>query len=161
MGKLDAHVRALRHKAVSVFVTRGGDVLLQRRAAGKYHSGGLWANTCCTHPHWGEADAACARRRLREELGIEGLAVVPRPGIEYRADVGGGLTEHEAVAVFTAEAPPGLSVTPAPHEVAAVRWMPIPALRRDVADRPDRYTAWMRIYVADHLDGILGARAMG
>ena len=73
MDKLAVHRLGLRHPAGSVFVLRGGDVLLQRRAAGKYHTPGLWANTCCTHPHWGEAAADCAARRLREELGIAGL----------------------------------------------------------------------------------------
>ena len=71
--KLAVHRMGLRHNAVSVFVTRGGAVLIQRRALDKYHSAGLWANTCCTHPHWGESAAACARRRLGEELGIGGL----------------------------------------------------------------------------------------
>jgi isopentenyl-diphosphate Delta-isomerase len=70
-------------------------VLIQQRALGKYHTPGLWANTCCTHPHWGE-DLACARRRLREELGITGWRW-PAGQVEYRADVGGGLTEHEVV----------------------------------------------------------------
>ena len=73
--KLEAHLKGLRHKAVSVFVIAGGEVLIQRRALGKYHTPGLWANTCCTHPEWGETAAACAVRRLREELGI--TAVVP------------------------------------------------------------------------------------
>ena len=67
--KLEAHLKGLRHKAVSVFVIAGGEVLIQRRALGKYHTPGLWANTCCTHPEWGETAAACAVRRLREELG--------------------------------------------------------------------------------------------
>lgn len=156
VGKLDAHVRGLRHKAVSVFVTRGDAVLIQRRAAGKYHSGGLWANTCCTHPHWGEPGTACAARRLREELGIGGLSVAPRPTIEYRADVGGGLTEHEVVEVFTAEAGDALPLAPAPAEVEDVAWIDVGDLRRDVAARPDRYTAWMRIYMRDHLGDILG-----
>ena len=70
VDKIEAHERGLRHKAVSVFVMHGGALLLQRRALGKYHTPGLWANTCCTHPHWGEATVDCAVRRLREELGI-------------------------------------------------------------------------------------------
>ena len=72
--KLEVHQRGLRHKAVSVFVMDGPDkVLIQRRALGKYHTPGLWANTCCTHPLWNETAADCAVRRLREELGITGL----------------------------------------------------------------------------------------
>ena len=95
--KLEVHRRGLRHKAVSVFLTCGGEILLQRRALGKYHTPGLWANTCCTHPLWDETPAACARRRLREELGLAGLDPAFRHRLEYRADVGGGLTEHELV----------------------------------------------------------------
>ena len=74
--KIAAHLEGKRHQAVSVFVVDGKRVLIQRRAMGKYHTPGLWANTCCTHPHWGEAPEECARRRLREELGIEGLDLV-------------------------------------------------------------------------------------
>ena len=158
VGKLDAHLRGLRHKAVSVFVMRGDAVLIQRRAAHKYHSGGLWANTCCTHPHWDEAGADCAVRRLREELGIDGLAVEPRPVIEYRAAVGDDMVEHEVVEVFVAQAPDGLDVTPDPDEVEDTRWVGLDALRDEVAGHPDRFTAWMRIYMADHLDSILGGK---
>jgi isopentenyl-diphosphate delta-isomerase len=68
--KLEAHQRGLRHKAISVFLMRDGKVLLQRRAMHKYHTPGLWANTCCTHPFWGEASLDCATRRLGEELGL-------------------------------------------------------------------------------------------
>ena len=71
--KLEVHQRGLRHLAVSVFVMNGDRTLLQRRALGKYHTPGLWTNTCCTHPRWGEAAADCAARRLEEELGIAGL----------------------------------------------------------------------------------------
>ena len=89
--KLDAHRRALRHKAVSVFVLRGNEVLVQRRAMGKYHTPGLWANTCCTHPEWDEAPELCAKRRLAEELGVKGLDPVHCGQVEYRADVGNDL----------------------------------------------------------------------
>jgi len=158
--KLDAHRRALRHRAVSVFVLRDGpagpDILLQRRAAGKYHTPLLWANTCCTHPNWGEAAEVCATRRLEEELGIAGLPTLPRGTVEYRADVGGGLVEHEVVEIFVAHAPAGLVVTPNPDEVAEVRWIGIDALRAEIAEAPDRFTPWLRIYLADHADRIFG-----
>lgn len=157
--KLEVHRRALRHKAVSVFVMRGGATLIQQRAAGKYHSPLQWANACCTHPHWDEDGAACAARRLREELGIEGLTLRPRPVIEYRAEVGGGLTEHEVVEVFTAEAPADLSLRPDPEEVAATRWVPLDALHAEVEATPERFTPWLRIYLSEHLDTILGRAA--
>ena len=91
--KLEVHQRGLRHKAISVFVMRGRETLIQRRALGKYHTPGLWANTCCTHPDWDEPAAACALRRLQDELGITGVAPRHMGQVEYRADVGGGMIE--------------------------------------------------------------------
>jgi len=149
--KLDAHVRGLKHKAVSVFVMDGQKVLIQQRAMGKYHTPGLWANTCCTHPEWDESDGDCAARRLNEELGIIGINPVYKDTIEYRADVGNGLIEHEVVAVFVAEATPDLNVSPNPDEVMATRWIDIHALSQAVENDPDLYTPWLRIYLADHL----------
>jgi isopentenyl-diphosphate delta-isomerase len=156
VDKLEAHRRALRHKAVSVFVLDGPRMLLQRRAAGKYHSPLLWANSCCTHPLWGEADDDCARRRLREELGITGLRPVHRGEVRYRADVGGGLTEDEVVQVFTCAAEPHLQLRPNPEEVAEVRWAALPELRAEIAAAPERFSPWLRIYLDRHATQILG-----
>ncbi len=89
-------------------------MLIQRRAAGKYHTPGLWANTCCTHPKWGEADEDCARRRLDEELGLRGLVMEHRGTVEYRAEVGAGLVEHEVVEMFVAEAEAKAPLAPDP-----------------------------------------------
>ena len=147
--KLEVHQRGLRHKAVSVFVMRGREVLLQRRALGKYHTPGLWANTCCTHPRWGETDLACAARRLHEELGISGLALQRSGGIEYRADVGGGLIEHEVVEVFSAQAPAHLTPQPDPDEVMQTRWITLEALEAEVQATPEKFTPWLRIYLAE------------
>lgn len=154
--KLEVHQRGLRHKAVSVFVLRGHDVLLQRRAMDKYHTPGLWANTCCTHPEWDEAPSDCAVRRLNEELGITGLALEHRHHLEYRADVGGGLIEHEVVDVFVGLAPDDLAVRPNPQEVMDVEWVDRDRLRTLVDTHPDRYTPWLRIYLADHAEVIFG-----
>jgi isopentenyl-diphosphate delta-isomerase len=147
--KLEVHQRGLRHKAVSVFVMRGREVLLQRRALGKYHTPGLWANTCCTHPRWGESDLACAARRLHEELGISGLALQRSGGIEYRADVGGGLIEHEVVEVFSAQAPAHLVPQPDPDEVMQTRWITLETLEVEVRATPEKFTPWLRIYLAE------------
>lgn len=154
--KLEAHKRGLRHKAVSVFVLRDGEVLLQRRAMGKYHTPGLWANTCCTHPEWDETAETCAVRRLDEELGITGLTPVHRDTVEYRADVGGGLVEHEVVDLFTAEATADLVVVPDPDEVMETRWVSYGALSNEVARHPERFTPWLRIYLAEHSARIFG-----
>ena len=150
VDKLEVHRRGLRHKAVSVFVTRGDAVLMQRRALGKYHTPGLWTNTCCTHPHWDEAPLTCARRRLEEELGIAGPVPVARGRVEYRADVGGGLVEHEVVDLFTAEAGRALARAPDPVEVAETRWMTLAQIDAGLAAEPETYTPWLRIYMDRH-----------
>lgn len=160
VGKLAVHQQGLRHKAVSVFVTEGSRVLIQRRALTKYHTPGLWANTCCTHPRWEEDAAACAVRRLREELGITGLFPSYADRIEYRADVGAGLIEHEVVDVFVAEAAAGLVVEPNPDEVAEVRWVDLYDLAAEVRRNPERFTPWVRIYMTEHIDRIFGARML-
>jgi isopentenyl-diphosphate delta-isomerase len=145
--KLAVHQRGLRHLAVSVFVMNGERTLLQRRALGKYHTPGLWTNTCCTHPGWGETAADCAARRLHEELGITGLTLVPAGQIEYRADVGHGLTEHEVVDVFVAEATAQLPLHLNPAEVMQTRWMSRKALAAQVAAHPEQFTPWLKIYL--------------
>lgn len=157
--KLAVHQRGLRHKAVSVFVTRGAEVLIQQRAAGKYHTPLLWANSCCTHPLWGEDAGVCAIRRLSEELGITGLQPRWADRLEYRADVGGGLVEHELVDVFLAEAGPDLALAPDPLEVAATRWITLPALLEELDRDPARFTPWLRIYLTEHLERIFGPPA--
>ena len=154
--KLEVHRRGLRHRAVSVFVMDGTKVLIQQRALGKYHTPGLWANTCCTHPEWDEEPAVCAVRRLREELGISGLFPALREQVEYRAEVGRGLIEHEVVDIFVAQASAGQRVTPNPDEVMAVQWVDLYDLTARVLRRPQSYTPWLRIYLAEHSELIFG-----
>ena len=153
--KLEAHVKGLRHKAISVFVMDGDHLLIQKRAAGKYHTPGLWANTCCTHPEWNESGMDCAQRRLKEELGITGLTLDQRETLEYRAPVGGGMVEHEVVEVFVANAP-DVTWDLNPDEVEAVRWVHTDALTDDIARNPDQFTAWLRIYMTEHKERIFG-----
>ena len=148
--KLEAHRRGLRHKAVSVFVLNGDAVLIQRRALGKYHTPGLWANTCCTHPHWDEVPLACAHRRLDEELGLRDLPLKHCGQVEYRADVGGGLIEHELVEVFAARVAERIAPVPNPDEVMAVEWVTRAALVSEIRERPSLFTPWLRIYLQEH-----------
>ena len=157
VGKLEVHERGLRHPAISVFVTDGPRVLIQRRALSKYHTPGLWANTCCTHPHWDEAPEDCARRRLAEELGIEGLDLAHRGRVEYRADVGDGLTEHEVVEIYVAEADASLSIDLNPAEAMDAIWIDLDVLAREAMRRPERFTPWLRLYLDDHRDVIFEA----
>ena len=159
VDKLDVHRRGLRHPAISVFVIDGARTLIQRRALGKYHTPGLWANAVCTHPHWGEPMPVAAARRLREELGVEALTLVARDSVEYRAEVGGGLIEHEVVSLFTAEADAALRVAPDPAEVMDWCWITLDGLRARIAADPAAFTPWLRIYLADHGGQIFGAAA--
>jgi isopentenyl-diphosphate delta-isomerase len=154
--KLAAHQRGLKHKAVSVFVLRGSDILIQQRALGKYHTPGFWANTCCTHPEWDEDAADCAPRRLEEELGITGLSLEHRGQVEYRADVGNGLIEHEVVEVFVGHAPVDMPLRANPDEVMATQWVPHHDLVAQIGQRPARFTPWLRIYLASHAEMIFG-----
>ena len=153
--KLAAHREGLRHLAVSVFLFAGSKTLLQQRALGKYHSGGLWANACCTHPQWAEDPAKCAQRRLQEELGITDVTLHHQGQIEYRADVGAGLIEHEVVEVFAAQTPETLPITPNPAEVMDTSWVDLDTLTNAVENSPDTYTEWLRIYLGKHRDMIL------
>lgn len=154
--KLAVHREGLRHKAVSVFIMDGQNVLIQRRAMSKYHTPGLWANTCCTHPLWDENPADCAVRRLNEELGITGVYPAKRDTVEYRADVGGGMVEHEVVDLFVATASKDLEVVPNRDEVMQVEWVGLYDLAAEVTRRPSRFTPWLRIYLEDHKDSIFG-----
>jgi len=158
--KLDAHIRGLKHKAISVFVLRGDEVLIQRRALGKYHTPGLWANTCCTHPDWEEASLDCAHRRLEEELGITGLTLDYRDRVEYRADVGGGLIEHEVVDVFVAEVAEAPNMSLNPDEVMATRWVRYSTLIQEVVNQPSLFTPWLRIYLDTYAPQIFGDLAI-
>ena len=153
--KLEVHKLGLRHKAVSVFVFYQGQLLIQQRAMSKYHSPGLWANTCCTHPMWQEADDICAVRRLRDELNLDVPAVTYAGEIEYRADVGNGLIEHEVVAVFHANLSTPADITPNPQEVHATQWLSIAEILRQIDANPEKFTPWFRIYMTQHLDMVL------
>ncbi len=145
--KLEAHQRAIPHLAISIFVFDGNMMLLQRRALTKYHCGGQWANTCCSHPHWGETLTASADRRLGEELGFS-LPLTPGRQVEYRAYVGQGLTEHEHVTFYFGHAKRNaLVMKPNPAEVMDTRWATYSELVADIAQAPHDFAPWFRIYM--------------
>lgn len=155
VDKLEAHKLGLRHKAVSVFIFCGDHLLLQRRAPGKYHTPGLWTNTCCTHPFMDESAADCAYRRVKEELGLTAPTLHHRGQVEYRADVGSRLIENEVVDVFTGVTETRPALAPDPEEICDTAWVTPEALLGDLKAHPDRYTPWLRIYLSDHRDMIL------
>jgi isopentenyl-diphosphate delta-isomerase len=146
--KLDAHRRGLRHRAISALVRNSrGQFLLQRRHPGKYHSGGLWTNACCSHPLPGEDVADAARRRLSQEMGVR-CPLKPLFVYHYRTPVPGGLIENEVVHVFV-----GLhdgAIEPDPSEASEWKWISFAELAADMDARPDAYTAWFRQYVDKH-----------
>lgn len=144
--KLRVHREGRLHRAVSVLVVDWrGRLLLQRRARGKYHSAGQWANTCCTHPRPHEAPADAAQRRLREEMGIS-CALEHVGTFVYRAPVGSGLVEHELDHLFVGRFD-GVP-RPDPAEVEEWRWEHLEEVERDLAARPDAYVVWLRPVLA-------------
>jgi len=145
--KLDVHRKGQLHRAVSVVLFDDeGRVLLQRRSETKYHSAGLWANTCCGHPRPGESVGDAARRRLVDEMGIEGCGLTRVTEFLYFAELDGGLVEHELDHVLIGRwtGP----TNPDPGEVAETRWIDRELLFEELAAEPDRYTAWTGRVVA-------------
>lgn len=159
LEKQQAHREGRLHRAISVIVFNGhGETLLQRRAAAKYHSGGQWANACCSHPRPGEPVADAARRRLAEEMGID-AEVHPAFEFVYRAEVGDALVEHEYDHVFVArwEGEPA----PDPEEVEGWRWVPAATLPAAAAEAPSSFTPWFRMILARPDWHALGAAVPG
>lgn len=144
MEKLEAHKKSLMHRAFSVFLHDGqGNVLLQRRALGKYHSPGLWTNACCSHPRKGETLEDAVHRRLGEELGID-CPVQKVMDFTYKAILDQGLTEHEFDHVFVGQYEEE-SIPFEPAEVCEVKWLPYDMLMTDIREHPDLYTEWFKI----------------
>jgi isopentenyl-diphosphate delta-isomerase len=147
MEKLAAHQQGKLHRAISLFIFNlRGELLLQKRSKDKYHSGGLWSNTCCSHPAPGEAVWDAARRRLNEEMGI---LIQPEfsHAFIYRAEFENGLTEYEFDHVFTgiyAHEP-----VPDPREAEDWKFISLDALRHDIANRPEKYSVWLKIILDD------------
>jgi isopentenyl-diphosphate delta-isomerase len=143
MEKMEAHEKGLLHRAFSVFLfDRSGRMLLQQRAATKYHGAGLWTNACCSHPFPDEPVDKAAHRRLKEELGIE-PEVFPVFSFIYRAEVENGLIEHEFDHVFAGEWEGDLK--PDPEEVAACTFVTMKELKEQMAKAPESFTTWFRI----------------
>lgn len=143
MEKMEAHEKGLLHRAFSVFIfNEAGEMLLQRRALSKYHSGGLWTNACCSHPQPGESAAEAATRRLREELGFT-LPVEKVFDFVYRAEFDNGLTEHEFDHVFVGHY--NGSLQPNEEEVMDYRYQDMNALRASLLAEPAAYTAWFHL----------------
>ena len=143
MPKMEAHEKALLHRAFSVFIMNDkNELMLQQRAVHKYHSPGLWTNTCCSHQRDGENSIEAGKRRLQEEMGFvteleEVISFI------YKAPFDNGLTEHEFDHVLVGNYKGEPAINPA--EVAAWKWMPIEAVKIDVVHNPKHYTEWFKI----------------
>jgi isopentenyl-diphosphate delta-isomerase len=147
-GKMDVHRAGLLHRAFSIFVVDArGRILLQQRNARKYHSGGLWANSCCGHPRPGDRTASAARRRLREELGISPPLTFGFFA-RYATDLDHGMRENEFVYVYFGllESPP----QPDPAEVSQLEWVSISALAQRIKREPNTFAYWLRHYIRHH-----------
>ncbi|MBK9274434.1 MAG: isopentenyl-diphosphate Delta-isomerase [Flavobacteriales bacterium] len=142
--KLEVHRTGELHRAFSVFVFDAEDrLILQQRALDKYHSGGLWTNTCCSHPRPGETVGEAAERRLREEMGIHCQALEHQFTFIYRAEMGNGLVEHELDHVLFARYTG--DVRPNDREAMAWRAVTDSELDQELRTLHDRFTAWLRI----------------
>lgn len=145
--KLVAHEQGLLHRAVSVFaVGPQGQILLQRRALRKYHSAGLWSNSCCGHPLPGEQAAVAARRRLKDELGISAARITYVSKFHYCCRVSPSMIENEIVHLYRADLP-SLYVAANPGEVACIRWTTKGELFEAVRHSPNEYSEWLRVYL--------------
>jgi isopentenyl-diphosphate delta-isomerase len=143
MPKQEAHEKALLHRAFSVFIFNDKrELMLQQRAYDKYHSPGLWTNTCCSHQRDGESNIEAGKRRLKEEMGFE-AELKETISFIYKAPFDNGLTEHEYdhILIGYFNGIPNLN----PEEVANWKWMSVEDIKNDISNNPDNYTAWFKI----------------
>ena len=143
MPKMEAHEKAVLHRAFSVFIFNDkGELMLQQRAAHKYHSPLLWTNTCCSHQRDGESNIEAGKRRLIEEMGFK-TNLKEIFSFVYKAPFDNGLTEHELdhVMIGNFNGIPKIN----PDEVASFKWMTLEAVKKDIELQPNIYTAWFKI----------------
>lgn len=143
MPKLEAHEKGVLHRAFSIFIVNDKrELLLQQRALSKYHSPGLWTNTCCSHQREGETTLAAAKRRLKEEMGMEAPLEALFSFI-YKAPFDNGLTEHELDHVLLGQSESNPVINP--EEVHDWKWVTLDSLMHDITRQPELYTAWFKI----------------
>lgn len=143
MEKIEAHEKAVLHRAFSVFILNDkNEIMLQQRAKSKYHSPLLWTNTCCSHQRINESNVQAGKRRLQEEMGFD-TELKELFHFIYKAPFDNGLTEHELdhvmIGYFNDE--PQIN----PNEVESWKWSSVEAIKNDMQDNPDEYTVWFKI----------------
>jgi len=140
MEKLEAHEKGVLHRAISVFIVNSkGEWLLQQRAVNKYHSGGLWTNTCCSHPMPGESSRKAAERRLFEEMGLK-ADLKELFHFTYREAMNNNLTEHELDHVFVGQSDAVPKINPS--EVRAWKYLSFAEIQASAQESPDQFTLW-------------------
>jgi len=147
MEKIEAHEKALLHRAFSIFIfNEEGEMMLQQRALSKYHSPGLWTNTCCSHPRPGESLEEATGRRIVEEMGFS-CEMKEVFDFIYEAPFDDGLTEHELDHVFVGmyNEDPEINA----EEVAGWMWIDVDELLSEVKENPENYTVWFKIALAE------------
>ncbi len=143
MAKIEAHEKALLHRAFSVFIINDkGETMLQQRAAEKYHSPLLWTNTCCSHQREGESNIEAGKRRLQEEMGFV-TELTELFSFIYKAPFNNGLTEHELDHVMLGRFNDAPKINR--EEVQDWKWMSLDSIKKDIAINPDSYTEWFKI----------------
>ena len=143
MSKLDAHKKGILHRAFSVFVlNNNNEIMLQKRAYNKYHSGGLWTNTCCSHQREGENSIEAGKRRLLEEMGFETELKIITSFI-YKVEFENGLTEHELDYLLIGKYLKSPVINK--QEVADWKWMKVELISDDIKLNPNNYTSWFKI----------------
>ena len=143
MPKMEAHEKAILHRAFSVFIlNKEGQLMLQQRALSKYHSPGLWTNTCCSHQRLGETNIEAGTRRLQEEMGFK-TPLKELFSFVYKATLDNGLTEHEFDHVILGyyDSEPIINH----EEVTNWKWMNLEEIIKEIKTTPDNYTAWFKI----------------
>jgi len=154
MPKMEAHEKAKLHRAFSVFVVNAeGEIMLQQRAATKYHSPLLWTNTCCSHQGEGESNVAAGKRRLQEEMGFV-TELKELFSFIYKAKLDNGLTEHEFdhVMIGSFNEDPTINI----DEVSEWKWMKPSDIKKDILKNPNEYTVWFKIIFEKFYDYISG-----
>jgi isopentenyl-diphosphate delta-isomerase len=153
MPKMEAHEKALLHRAFSVFVFNDkNELMLQQRAAGKYHSPLLWTNTCCSHQRDGESNIAAGKRRLQEEMGFV-CELEEKTSFIYKAPFDNGLTEHELDHIMVGYYNENPTINK--EEVESFKWMTLEAVKKDIEIHPELYTAWFKIIFEKFYDFII------
>jgi len=152
MEKIEAHEKGLLHRAFSVFIYNdNNELMLQQRALSKYHTPGLWTNTCCSHQKVGETNIEAGKRRLMEEMGFS-VPLEEKTSFTYKAPFDNGLTEHEydhiLVGYYNEEPNPN------PDEVESWKWESLDNIQKDIKENPDKYTAWFKIIFDKYLEAI-------